>query len=79
MHRCLVHGEKKGGTGSNNANSIEDDLADINNLIAMDIGEGLNQQGLPNCQWGYQYQDHPGKEYSPPIVSGSSTSLSINR
>ena len=75
MHRCWVHGEKR-GTGCN-ANSIEDDLADINNLIAKDIGEGLNQV-LPNCQWGYQYQDHPGKEYSP-IVSGSSTSLSINR
>ena len=75
MHSCRVHSEKR-GTGSN-ANSIEQDLADINTLIARDIGDELNQVLPNNINIALDY-DHPEKKYSPD-VSSSSTSLSINR
>ena len=45
MHSCQVHHGDKRDTGSN-ANSIEKDLADINNLIEMDIGHSSEIRGL---------------------------------
>ena len=75
MHSCRVHSEKR-GTGSN-ANSIEQDLADINTLIARDIGDELNQVLPNNINIALDY-DHPEKKNST-NVSSSSTSLSINR
>ena len=71
MHSCRVHSEKRG------TNSIEQDLADINTLIARDIGDELNQVLPNNINIALDY-DHPEKKYSP-NVSSSSTSFSINR
>ena len=76
MHSSRVHGEKR-GTGSN-ANSIEEDLADINTLIARDIGDELNQVLPNNINIALDYDQPRKKEYSP-NVSCSATPLSINR